>query len=561
MDSAANSSGASLPSVPNAAARKPAPRPAAATPAPARGRCRLTLDQEVDVLIRARYPIIFIRTYEEERAEHLLRSIAERRNKKLLVWTVTQGIQKPEAEAARGKPGGRTNDPLTALDSILDSVEPAIFLMKDFHPYMMPTPCNRNGHIIRRLRDAAIQLRDTYKTIVVVGPLLNLAPELEKDVTILDFPLPTTREFNALLDRIVSDVKENSQLEIAIDSHDRERLFHAARGLTLREAENVFAKTLVVDGKLTADDIDMVYSEKQQIIRKSGLLEYYESDERLGHVAGLNNLKDWFKKRSIAFSDQAARFGLPSPRGVLLLGVQGCGKSLIAKAVSSFWRLPLLRFDVGRMFSSLVGSSEENVRRAIQTAESVAPAILWIDEIDKALAGSTSSAGSDGGTSSRVFGTLLTWLSEKSSPVFVIATANDISHLPPELLRKGRLDEIFFVDLPNAEERKDVFQIHLQRRGRDAARFDLDALARACEGYSGAEIEESVVSGLFDAFSQKSDLTTDILLNSLQQTVPLSRTMSEELNRLRTWAAGRARPATGTEAAAKPEARRKIELV
>ncbi len=449
--------------------REPRIKPAETKPAEAKSsskrrsaRGRFTPEQELDVLIRARYPIIYISTWEEERIERLVWEIAERRNKKCFVWTITQGIVKSGSEPQRGKAGGRTTDPVSAIDAIIDQVDPAIFLLKDFHPFTAPDRCNIS--IIRRLRDASIHLRDTYKTIVIVAPMVQIAPELQKDVTVLDFPLPTEKEFNKLLDRIVEDVKENSQIQIAIDGPDREKLLHAARGLTLREAENVFAKTLVADGKLTADDIDMVFSEKQQIIRKSGLLEYYETDEQLGHVAGLTNLKDWFRKRSIAFTDQAAKFGLPAPRGVLLLGVQGCGKSLIAKAVSSLWQLPLLRFDVGRMFSSLVGSSEENVRRAIQTAESVAPAILWIDEIDKALAGSTSSAGSDGGTSSRVFGTLLTWLSEKTDPVFVIATANDISHLPPELLRKGRLDEIFFVDLPSVEERREVFRISAPAR-------------------------------------------------------------------------------------------------
>lgn len=521
-------------------------------------RVKLEPEQEIDVLIRARYPIIYISTWEEERVEKLMLEIAERRNKKLFVWTVTQGIVKYGSEPQRGKGANRTVDPVAALDAIIDQVDPSIFLMKDFHPF---TSCERcNVAVIRKLRDASIHLRDTYKTIVIVAPSVQIAPELQKEITVLDLPLPTPKEFNQLLDRIVEDVKENSNVEIAIETNDREKLLHAARGLTLREAENVFAKTIVVDGKLTADDVDMVFSEKQQIIRKSGLLEYYETDERFAHVAGLNNLKDWFKKRSIAFTEQASRFGVPSPRGVLLLGVQGCGKSLIAKAVSSLWRLPLLRFDVGRMFSSLVGSSEENVRRAIKTAEGVAPVILWIDEIDKALAGSTGSGGSDGGTSSRVFGTLLTWLSEKTVPAFVIATANDISHLPPELLRKGRLDEIFFVDLPNKEERRDVLRIHLTRRGRDPAKFDLDLLAQCSDGFSGAELEEAIISGLFDALSQRSDLTTQILRESILQTVPLSKTMSEELHRLRTWASGRARPATGGEPNARPEVRRKIEL-
>jgi SpoVK/Ycf46/Vps4 family AAA+-type ATPase len=347
---------------------------------------------------------------------------------------------------------------------------------------------------------------------------------------------------------------------IELDGDARERLLSAARGLTLKEAENVFAKTLVTDGRLSGDDIDIVFSEKQQVIKKSGLLEYYAAQEKFSDVAGLSNLKDWLRKRSIAFTDRAKQFGLPAPRGVLLLGVQGCGKSLCAKAVSGLWGLPLLRFDVGRMFSSLVGSSEENIRRAIQVAESVAPAILWIDEIDKALAGAANSAGSDGGTAARVFGTLLTWLSEKTSPVFVIATANDVSHLPPELLRKGRLDEIFFVDLPAAIERRDIFRIHLQKRGRDPANFDLDELARVSEGFNGAEIEEAVISALFDAFSGNDTMDTEIIKAAIKETVPLSKTMSEELNRLHTWAVGRSRPASGSATSVTDETRRKIEL-
>jgi SpoVK/Ycf46/Vps4 family AAA+-type ATPase len=304
--------------------------------------------------------------------------------------------------------------------------------------------------------------------------------------------------------------------------------------------------------------VSIVFSEKQQIIRKSGLLEYYESHELLEHVAGLENLKQWLVKRGLAFSDRAAEFGLPAPRGLLLLGVQGCGKSLCAKAASSLWKLPLLRLDIGRMFGSLVGSSEENMRRAIQTAESVAPGVLWVDEIDKAFSGAGGAAG-DGGASARVFGTFLTWLSEKTSPVFVIATANDIRNLPPELLRKGRLDEIFFVDLPNEAERQEVFRIHLERRGRDPQKFDLAELSRRSEGFSGAEIEEAIVSGLFDAFSRGTDLDQLTIISCLAETVPLSKTMNEELGRLRAWAQGRARPATPGSAGAS-EVRRKIEL-
>lgn len=521
-------------------------------------RPRSAVEEELEILIRARYPIIYITSWEEERIEKLLLRIAERRNKQMFTWTITQGIVKAGTEPARGKSGGKTADPVSALDAVIDQVDPSIFLFKDFHHF---TSCERcNISILRRLRDAAHHLRDSYKTIVIVGPVLNISPELQKDVTVVDFALPQIDDFNELLERIIRDVQENSQIEIAIEGGDREKLLNAARGLTLKEAENVFAKTLVTDGRLSVEDIDIVFSEKQQIIKKSGLLEYYETNENFKTVAGLSNLKEWFRKRSIAFTSKAARFGLPAPRGVLLLGVQGCGKSLCAKAVSGLWQLPLLRFDIGRMFSSLVGSSEENIRRAIQTAESVAPVILWIDEIDKALAGATNAAGSDGGTSSRVFGTILTWLSEKTSSVFVIASANDISHLPPELLRKGRLDEIFFVDLPTREERTEIFRIHIAKRKRNPSKFDLEVLADVSKDFSGAEIEEAIISALFDAFSQQSDLTTEIIKNSLEQTIPLSRTMSEELNRLRNWSNGRARPATGTESNQIKESRRKIEL-
>jgi SpoVK/Ycf46/Vps4 family AAA+-type ATPase len=271
-------------------------------------------------------------------------------------------------------------------------------------------------------------------------------------------------------------------------------------------------------------------------------------------------LKDWLSKRAAAFTSEARAFGLPAPRGILMLGVQGCGKSLCAKSVSNLWQLPLLRFDMGRMFGSLVGSSEENVRRAIGVAESVAPAILWVDEIDKAFAGSQGSGATDGGTTARVFGTFLTWLSEKTAPVFVVATANDISQLPPELLRKGRLDEIFFVDLPSRAERIEVFRIHLNKRGRDAAQFDLDGLADASGNFSGAEIEEAINSALYDAFYAHQDLTTEHVMNALAQTVPLAKTMDEQINRLRSWADGRARNASVPRTASGEREVRRMEL-
>ncbi|HLA83555.1 MAG TPA: AAA family ATPase [Thermoguttaceae bacterium] len=498
-------------------------------------------------------------SWEEERVERCLREIAEKREKSLYVWTVTQGIVRSGTDPQQTKMGGgNTADPLTALDAVIQQMQPAIYLFKDFHRFTVDDRCNLT--VIRRLRDVAHHLRDTYKSLVIVAPSLRLSQELAKDVTVIEFGLPGMGDFDRLLNRIIDDVKDTPQVKIDLDGEARERLLHAARGLTLKEAENVFAKTLVLDGKLDANDVSVIYGEKQQIIKKSGLLEYYEATENFNQVAGLDHLKQWLVKRRIAFSDRAARFGLSSPRGVMLLGVQGCGKSLCAKAVASLWNLPLLRFDVGQMFSSLVGSSEENVRRAIQTAESVAPVILWVDEIDKALAGSAASAGSDGGTSARVFGTLLTWLSEKTSPVFVICTANEISHLPPELLRKGRLDEIFFVDLPSEEERVEILKIHLKKRMRDPGKFDLATLARVSEGFSGAEIEEAIVSALFDAFSGRVDLSTELIQKNLGETVPLSKTMNEEMGRLRSWASGRTRPASMRQTRTKEDSARKIEF-
>ncbi|MEK7486279.1 MAG: AAA family ATPase, partial [Planctomycetota bacterium] len=273
-------------------------------------------------------------------------------------------------------------------------------------------------------------------------------------------------------------------------------------------------------------------------------LEYCEPHLKIGDVGGLDGLKIWLEKRVLAFTERARKFDLPYPKGVLLVGIQGCGKSLCAKAVSSLWNMPLLRFDMGKIFSGYVGSSEENVRRAINVAESIAPVVLWADEIDKAFSGSQSSGSTDGGTSARVMSTFLTWLSEKTKPVFVIATANDISQLPPELLRKGRLDEIFFVDLPNEEERRHIFKIHIEKRHREAKHFDIQQLAKLSEGFSGAEIEQAVISALYDVFYLDRPLKTEDILNSLQETVPLSKTMHENILALRAWADGRARYAT-----------------
>ncbi len=502
---------------------------------------------ELETLIRARYPILYLISSEEMRVQNLVVEIARKRQKKVFEWSFSTGIVPAgtsiQAQKVRN---AATKDPLAALDQVIEQVEPAIFILKDFHPFLG----KGNYAVIRKLKEIALHLKNSHKTVILVSPLMEIPTELEKEITVLNYPLPGREDLAELLDRIVSDLKEFKHVSIELDPEGRERLLQAALGLTLGEAENVFAKIIVKEGRLSGEHIGDVFAEKQQIIRKSGLLEYYAASETFAEVGGLAVLKDWLNKRALAFSAEARAFGLPAPKGVLLLGVQGCGKSLCAKAISTQWQLPLLRFDMGRMFNSFIGSSEENVRRAIAVAESVAPAILWVDEIDKAFAGSQGSGASDGGTTARVFGTFLTWLSEKQAPVFVAATANDISQLPPKLLRKGRLDEIFFVDLPAPEERLEVFRIHLHKRGRDPAGFDLLALAKASRDFSGAEIEEAINSALYDAFYAREQLGAGHVLTALAQTVPLARTMAEQISHLRAWAEGRARYASVPRAAA-----------
>ena len=501
----------------------------------------MNFPQELETLIRARYPILYIVTNEELRVQNLIAEIARQRQKKVYEWSCSTGIVAAGASIQSQKNRApATKDPIAALDQVIEQVEPAIFIFKDFHPFLTKT----NYAVIRKLKEIALHLKNSFKTILLVSPVYEIPAELEKEITVLNFPLPSRDELGALLDGIVGEITQHKQVEIDLDDAGRERLLQAALGLTLAEAENVFAKIIVLHNRLNGDDVNAVLEEKQQIIRKNGLLEYCTAGESFGNVGGLDVLKDWLNKRSVAFTEEARNFGLPAPKGILLLGVQGCGKSLCAKAVANQWQLPLLRFDMGRMFGSFIGSSEENVRRAIALAESVAPAILWVDEIDKAFAGSQGSGATDGGTTARVFGTFLTWLSEKTAPVFVVATANDISQLPPELLRKGRLDEIFFVDLPSQNERTEIFRIHIARRGRDVADFDIESLAAGSENFSGAEIEEAVNSGLYDAFDAKVDLNSFHIMNALAQTVPLAKTMAEKITQLRTWANGRARDAS-----------------
>jgi ATP-dependent 26S proteasome regulatory subunit len=491
-----------------------------------------SINKELETLIRARYPILYIVSWEEERVQDAIREIARERGKKLFEWTITQGmVQNAESrnEASR--------EPLSALDAIMDSREPAIFLLKDFHPYLTDVT------IIRRMRDLTAALKKSYKTIIILSPTLKLPMELEKEITVIEYSLPSLEDLDTLLESIIQSVKSNPQIDVTMAKDEREHILKAAQGLTLNEAENVFAKSLVEKRKF---DVDVVLSEKEQIILKSGILEYYPASDSFSNVGGMDCLKEWMEKRTVAFTERAKEFGLPSPKGVLMLGVQGCGKSLSAKAIASLWRLPLLRMDIGKIFGGIVGQSEENIRKAIRMAESTAPNVVWIDELEKGFSGTQSSGISDGGTTARVFGTFISWLQDKTAPCFVVGTANDVSALPPELMRKGRFDEIFFVDLPSKSEREEIFSIHLTKRKRDPTHFDLSAIADASAGFSGAEIEQVVISSLYDAFDEENDITTEMLITTCKQQVPLSVTMAERIAILRDWAKTRARPASST---------------
>jgi len=512
--------------------------------------------KQLEILIRARYPIVYVVTWEEHRVIEMLSDIGQRMKKKVFEWSCSGGIVPAGTpmQATKLRKAG-TKDPLVALDGVVEQVEPAVYAFKDFHPFLAKT----NFSVIRKLRDIAQNLKSSYKTLVLVAPFLQLPPELEKDVTVLDLKLPTIEELGELLARVEDEVKDNPKVKIALDDGARELILKAALGLTLAEAENVFAKVLVAKGRLSGEDVAAIFAEKRQIIRKSGLLDYYEPDVSFESVGGLGSLKDWLSKRKLAFTERAQSFGLPPPRGVLLLGVQGCGKSMCAKAVSANWNLPLLRLDMGRVFGSLVGSSEENIRRAVTIAESIAPCVVWMDEIDKAF-GALTGQSTDSGTSQRVLGTFLTWLAEKTTPVFVVATANNIGVLPPELLRKGRFDDIFFVDLPDTEERRSIFAIHIAKRGRDISNFDLDELASRSDGFSGSEIEQVVVSSLYDAFYEGQDLTQANMLAALSETVPLSTTMEEGIKALRQWCQTRARHASVRQDEVARQAKRRLEF-
>jgi SpoVK/Ycf46/Vps4 family AAA+-type ATPase len=494
--------------------------------------------EELDRLIRARYTLIYVVTWEEDRARRIFLHLAETQRKALYEWSITDGLRCAYDGGSGHESGSRTREPMAMLNEILQKDAPGIYVLKDFHTYL------EAPEMVRQVRDLGGALGRTKKTVIILSPVLKLPTELEKDMTILDLPLPGYGELSQLLKHTIGSPSAKRGFTVDLDSSERDALIKAAQGLTLKEAENAFAQAIVRDNVLDAQDIQAIISEKRQVIRKSGLLEYYDVSESLSSVGGMDILKDWLGKRVRAFSDEARTYGLPQPKGILLMGVQGCGKSLVAKTIARQWKLPLLRLDMSMIFQGYIGSSEQNMRKATKTAESLAPVVLWIDEIEKAFSGVSGSGSSDAGTTARVVGTFLTWIQEKTSAVFVVATANEVRDLPPELLRKGRLDEIFFVDLPRSAERAEIFKIHIEKVKRDVKNYEIPALVAAARGFSGAEIEQAIISALHDSFFASRELETQDILKALEETVPLSVTMRERVEELRTWAVDRARPVT-----------------
>ena len=508
-------------------------------------------------LLKARFPFIYISTWEEGRVTELIQEIASDEEKiktlrTVYTWTQTQGLECDYEKVGKED----TRSPKKVLEFIDDCDEAAIFILKDFHVYLGVPGKAVDYEIVRQLRDLALYLKNSGKpkNIIFISPSLILPNELQKDVTIVNLDFPSMEEIKELLEDMIEVNQNTGKIQVYLSENEKLSLCRAAQGLTIQEAENAFARAMVERGKLTIEELDIISDEKCQVIKKTGILEIVKSDLNLEDVGGLENLKRWIEKRNNSWSDAAKKYNLPSPKGVLITGVPGCGKSLTAKAISAMWKLPLLRLDMGKIFSGIVGSSEENMRRAIQTAEAVAPSILWIDEIEKGLGGATSGGG-DSGTSVRVFGTFLTWMQEKTKPVFVVATANNIQALPAEMLRKGRFDEVFFVDISTQREREEIFRLHLEKR---LKRSDIlgtiqlnpslySELASITEGFSGAEIEQAVIAALFEAFAEERVLQKQDFLKVIHNTVPLSVTQSEQIMQIREWADVRAVAATAAE--------------
>ena len=483
---------------------------------------------DLELLIRSRHGLIVIDSDEEERVATLLRLVADRLSLPLFTWSRARGLRRDGNDnAVYG-----TSDPDQALSHIGGASIGALYYFSGVESLLA------NEVHAGQMKELARAFGERPGALVLAGVGLELPAALARWGATVRLPGPAPAEYGALIDHLLRDLGRSMNVRAELTPADRARLLGHLQGLTLLEAEKVLTKAIVEDGRLSAADIEHVMDAKRRIVEREGVLEYYPLEESMAQVADLAGLKAWLRKRSQIIEDRSAaeKFGLSFPKGVLLIGVPGCGKSLCAKAVAMEWKLPLLKLDPGGLYNKYIGETEKNFRRAMDCAERLAPCVLFIDELEKAFA---AGGADDGGVSKRVLGSFLSWLQDRRSDVFTVATANDVSSLPPEFLRKGRFDEIFFVDLPGTEARRAIFEIHLDKRAQDRNAFDLDALTAATDGFSGAEIEQTIVSALYTAFADGRRLTTDLLLAEVGATRPLSRVMAERVQALRDWARGR----------------------
>lgn len=481
----------------------------------------MSFAKEFKLLLKARYSLLYITTIEEERLEYAIKSSVQLYSQRCIYsWDFVDGyIGNPTDN------GYAARNPLQALELVekLTADTAAIFILKDFHLFL------NDISISRKLKNLAKSLRKQAKTIIIVAPETQIPEALREIITLISFDLPQVFEIRKELLR-VQDSLGYTLPETSIDS-----LVRCCQGLSLERIRKVLSKIIATYKEINIESLELIFTEKKQIISQTQILEFCTSSVKLSDIGGLVSLKKWLKRRSEALTQKAALYGLPCPRGLLLVGVQGTGKSLTAKAIANDWNLPLLRLDVGKLFAGIVGESESRMRQMIQLSEAISPCILWVDEIDKAFSGLE--AKGDSGTTSRVFATFITWLAEKTSPVFVVATANNIQALPPELLRKGRFDEIFFLGLPNEQEKELIFKVHINKvRPKSWENYDLQLLSKAAKNFSGAEIEESIIEAMHIAFSENREFVTEDILKVIDQSVPLAYINKDKLDALQDWA-------------------------
>ena len=517
------------------------------------------------ILIDSSTPIIVIETVEEMRAVQLVREASSPLNLAVFEWSIASGLMRcggePGAVPYETKFPGAARSTLrqgddAAANAIYNSREPAqalgtlesisveaVFILKDFHRHM------EDPVVVRRLRDVGQKFSTNRKTVVITAPALNIPPELTSLVEFLELPLPDNQRLHQILDDVWKRVSSGRTLHKTLDATGVDAVINNLRGLTEEEADRAISQALVTRYGLVPETVTDVLKAKKELLQHSGMLEFVDASENMGSIGGLENLKSWLAQRRGSWEDSARQFGLEPARGVIILGVQGCGKSLCARAVAGEWKLPLVKFDTAAIYDKYIGETEKRIQKVFRVAEGLAPCVLWIDELEKVFAGSgPDSASVDAGVSARILASFLSWMQDRRAAVFVAATCNNVTALPPELIRKGRFDELFFVDLPKQAEREQILAIQLIRRKRNPAEFDLRKVAAVARGFSGAEIDAAVQSALYAAYSSQQNLTTQLLLDILRKTVPLSTTRAEEIQEQRDWAKERAVPASAAEA-------------